>query len=242
LKMAMVVSARRFGPGAATAVLISLLMLIAGIFYGSQRWFEAPRAVVTETAPATPPVQRQPAAARKPERPRATESSAVTAAKTKNVSVVTPERFSDKGSEVAAQKSQAVYVRKQEPAATGQRKSRRVVAPSVRLPNLDFRDNGPTSSPESPIRSYGSPSAVRSSSASPKFFRAADGSGMVMFSDGSIAPTRSYGSSSAADSPSGAPKFFRAADGTRLVKFSDGSVRVLRPGATSARTDDYRQR
>jgi hypothetical protein len=246
LKMAMVVSARRFGPGAATAVLVVLLMVAAGIFYGSQGWFDAPRAVA-EAAPATSPVQRQPAAARKPERPRSTDSSGVTVAKTKNVSEVMPERVSEKGNEVAVQKSQTVYVRKQEPPATEERKSRRVVAPNVRLPNVDFRENLPAPSPQPRTRSYGSSNAADSSRAAdssiaaPKFFRAADGTGMVKFSDGSISRIRTYGSSSAADSPSGAPKFFRAADGTRIVKFSDGSVRVLHPGERSARSDVYRQ-
>jgi hypothetical protein len=241
LKMAMVVSARRFGPGAATAVLVVLLMVIAGVFYGSQRWFDAPPAVVTEAAPVSLPMLRQSAVARKPERSRSIESSGATAAKAKSVNDVTAERFSEKRNEFAPPKPQAVYGRKQGSAATEQRKSRRVDAPNVRLPSVDFRENLPAPSPQSHIRSYGSPNVAESSSEAPKFFRAADGTGMVKFSDGSISQIRSYGSSNAADSQSGAPKFFRAADGTRMVKFSDGSVRVLHPGERSARSDVYRQ-
>jgi serine/threonine protein kinase len=189
LKMALVVSARRFGPGAVTAVLVVLVMVAAGILYGSQRWFNAPRVVVTGAVPATPQLQRQPAVTRKPERPRSTDSSGVTLAKTRNVNDVPAERFSEKRNEVVVPRSQPVSGPKQKSEPSEQRKSRRVNAPSVRLPNLDFRENLPAPSPESHIRSYGSSgssSAAISSSSAPKFFRAADGTRVVKFSDGSV--------------------------------------------------------
>jgi hypothetical protein len=86
-----------------------------------------------------------------------------------------------------------------------------VGAPSIRFPNVDFRDNprenAPAPSPESRLRSAGSPSVAGkpASSVTPK-------------------PA----------SNSGGPKFYRAADGTQIVKFPDGSTQYIRPGQRGA--------
>ncbi|MDQ2938872.1 MAG: serine/threonine protein kinase [Acidobacteriota bacterium] len=240
LKMAMVVSAKRFGPEAVTAVLVLVVLVAGGILYGSQRWFDSPRAVAAEAGANTASVQRQPVATRKPERARPTDSSGVSAAKTRYVSNVTSDRSSEKKNEVAAPKSERVHGRKKESAGTEQRISPRVDAPSVRLPNLEFHENAPAPSPESQLRSYGSSA---SSPAAPKFFRASDGSQIVKFSDGSVRVVHPGARSARNDAyQQRAPKFFRASDGTQVVKFSDDSVRVVRPGARSARDDDYQQR
>ena len=98
---------------------------------------------------------------------------------------------------------------------------RRPGAPSIRLPNPEFRDNAPAPSPDSRIRTFGS------SSAAPKFYRALDGTQSVKFSDGSTRFPDSRIRSSASSTAS--PKFYRAPDGTQIVKFSDGSTRFVRP-------------
>lgn len=208
LEMALVGSAKRFGPAVFTAVLVIVLTVAAGILYGAQRWLQAPAKLADVTSASATAAQRQPAVARKSERVR-TDSSAA-AAKTKNANEgvtagqaneKTTVQINEKGNAASAN-SEAGSTRKQGRLggdAIPRTNRRSVDAPSIRLPNPEFRDNAPAPSPDARIRAYGS------SSAAPR-----------------PAP------------PSDAPQFFRAADGTQIVRFSDGSTQFIRPGQRSS--------
>ena len=215
VNLALVGSAKRFGPAGATAVLALVVTLAAGILYASQRWFPSAEKVT----PATPandtaaPV-RQSASLRKSERVRTADNVGTSPAKPGNVADDSKDRLADTRNDVLVAGSQA----EKRPAAvvkspnisgrppdvrrnTPRNSLQRVGAPSIRFPKPELRFNTPTPSPESRIRSYSSSSAAPSPIA-PKAYRAA-----------SVAP----------------PKFYRAADGTQIVKFSDGSTRFVRP-------------
>lgn len=211
VRMAMVESARRFGPASMTAVFFALLSLGVAVLYGTQRWWpsEAPAAPLSRSAPSA--LQRQPVVAPRSDRPRASESVGMTVPKTRNTNnVATTERPDEKKPVVTEARSIAVP-RSPGSYSAGRRKGRgRIGAPSIRLPNPEFRNNAPEPAPESRVRTY------TSSSARPG-----------TLPDSRI---RRYSPSSAT------PKFFRAPDGTQIVKFSDGSTQFVRPGHHSTRS------
>jgi serine/threonine protein kinase len=236
VNLALVGSAKRFGPAGATAVLAAIVTLAAGILYGSQRWFPTANQVTTATSAGdSAAALRQSAGARKPERVRTPENTGGSAARSTNSTADNKDRLVEKRNEVPVAASQAVRnpsgvnSTKVSESEQGARRSparnnlQRVGAPSIRFPKPELRDNAPTPSPESRIRSYSSSSAAPLAT-SPLFFREADGTQSVKFSDGSIR----YASNGTPSSKS--PKFFRAADGTQIVKFADGSTRLVRPG------------
>ncbi|MFN2493009.1 MAG: serine/threonine-protein kinase [Pyrinomonadaceae bacterium] len=212
LKMEMVVSARRFGPGGATAVLLVLVMLAAGILYGSQRWYGKNRGV--EAASNNLTVQRQSLATRKTERSRSSENPSFAARTRSGVDSNKVDHSSEKRNDAAAPKSTGGSYGLTEPAAPAVRKSRRLDAPSVRFPDPEFRESLPGRTSEAPARSYG-PLRLAHSTA---------------------------GNESSNESSGEAPRFFRSADGTQIVKFSDGSVRVVRPGERSVRPNNSPRR
>src|SRR6185436_16862610 len=85
----------------------------------------------------------------------------------------------------AALKSSSRYVRAEEARSGATRKSLpRPGAPSIRFPKPDFRENLPAPTPVSRLRVY---KLLNDSTtnAPPQFFRAADGTQIVKFSDGS---------------------------------------------------------
>jgi serine/threonine protein kinase len=189
VQLAMVESARRFGPGAMTAVLVSLVMLAAGALYGSPGWFQSnskdssanSAAVVAERSPATSrKVDRQIPA----EKNRAVRSDLVATAAARPAK---EERKRE--APVAAPLRPEVSLRRAQPAVDSKPSSRqRVNPPSIRLPNPEFPSSAPA-------RSNDSPRAFRISSsanvpAGPKFYRAADGTQTVRFSDGSTQVVR----------------------------------------------------
>jgi serine/threonine protein kinase len=215
VNMALVASARRFGPAGATAVLLLVIGLTAGILYGAQTWFpEAGKLNSIKAASETAAAMRDSTSARKP---RANETPVVVAPKIRNeadnriiertseVAAIAPVEKTCRGKacrgpnsqdEAAALKSSNRSVRAEEARSGASRKSLpRPGAPSIRFPKPDFRENPPAPTPVSRVRVYGSHSE------------------------------------SAANAP---PQFFRAADGTQIVKFSDGSTRLIRPGAREA--------
>jgi hypothetical protein len=124
------------------------------------------------------------------------KSDAVVAAKSvveKKLMIVSPAPQAEK--RTVAAKPQAVSNRGQEPPRAAPRKdTRRVGAPNIRFPSFEFRDNAPA--PDARIRTFGSSNASpkdssnaspkSSTSAPPKFYRTADGTQIVKFSDGSI--------------------------------------------------------
>jgi hypothetical protein len=136
----------------------------------------------------------------------------------KKPAVISPTPQVEKKQAVVA-KPQSVSNRSQEPLRAAPRKdTRRVGAPNIRFPNPEFRDNAPAPSPDSRIRSFGSSNSAPkgpsnasqtassnssprgSSNAPPKFFRAADGTQIVKFSDGSTQFVRPGQRSARADS------------------------------------------
>jgi predicted Ser/Thr protein kinase len=140
LKMALVESAKRFGHGAITAVLIVVLTLAGGMLYVSKAWFEP-----VATAPARIPqkemaTQPQTASARRSERPRANENLSVPVTKKRDVSgTVAVERVSEKKQVWAPGTSLPVTGRGQRSAVSEPREPRRrVSAPSIRLPNPEI--------------------------------------------------------------------------------------------------------
>lgn len=215
VQMAMVESARRFGPGAMTAVLVMLVGLGGGVLYAAQNWLRPAVEPTTASSVNTNVAQRQTVATttRKPDRVRTTENARAT----ETGSVVTTKAKTPKddgnNERVAAKKEVASMDPQTGPRRAQQRGDlkpaidlrlpagrRRVSPPSIRLPNPEFRDNPPARPTESP-RAY-------------RVSRVAPGA-----------------------SPAAGPKFFRAADGTQIVKFSDGSTQFVRPLKHSARSD-----
>jgi serine/threonine protein kinase len=93
MKMEMVASGRRFGPGAVTAVLIIVAALAAGLWYASQHWSNESGQVPTSSTN-TAPLDRQSVASRKVEKSRASDSVAVVPLKPR-------ESKSKKGNETA---------------------------------------------------------------------------------------------------------------------------------------------
>ncbi len=174
--IALVGSARRFGPAGATAVLAVTVMLAAGILYGSQKWF--PTEKLQQVAPADAAAAlRQSAAVRKSKsiaEPNDTERTA--------------EKRND-GSVGSTQVQKAPVVVKSPTVSRGvpkitnsvtRKDSHRRSVPSIRLPKLEFNDNAPAPSPDARVRSFRLATVP-----APQFFRAADGTQMVKFSDGS---------------------------------------------------------
>lgn len=205
LKMSLVASARRFGPAGATAVIAIIAILAGGIIYGARRWFPAQEVVTSaaNAAPASAAVSTRQPAAHRSERPRGVDNAEVATAKSADTH--TAERTVEKRSIPVPAKVQTetklawvnataqvekkpLANRKPELLRLAPRKEiRSVGAPNIRFPSLNFRDDSPAPSPDSPVRTMGSSNATpqRLSNASPQFFRAADGTHIVKFSDGS---------------------------------------------------------
>ena len=213
VSMALVASARRFGPAGATAVVALVVTLAAGLLYGSQRWFSSaagltPASAATDTAAAL----RQSAAVHKSERAR-TENVSAAPAKLKSSTDDGKDRLAEKQRNVevataqsekrpAAAKSPTVFAREPELRRAPSRSiPQRVGAPSIRFPKPELRDNTPTPSPVSRNRNYSNSSGRPALFPQPTFARVSNS----------------------------APKFYRAADGTQIVKFSDGSTRWVHP-------------
>ncbi|HEV7682447.1 MAG TPA: serine/threonine-protein kinase [Pyrinomonadaceae bacterium] len=206
VNIALVGSARRFGPAGATVVLALLVAVAAGLMFASQRWIPSADAVTTATS-ATDTAEAL--RARKSERARSAENAGAVTPKPANsaekerpaqanVAPVANSQTEKRSiAEVKSAAGRGLETRKTTPRNTLQR----VGAPSIRFPKPELRDNGPTPSPESRIRNYSSSSAAPLSVTRPSFTRVSSLS----------------------------PKFYRAADGTQIVKFSDGSTRWVHP-------------
>lgn len=183
LEMALVGSAKRFGPAVFTAILVIVLTLAAGILYGSQRWFQSPAEIADVTSANIAAAQRQSAVARKTERPRDLSSTSVVPARAITESDNNGEkanRENEAPSADSASDSKGGSGLESEATQKEPRKVRnKVDAPSIRLPNPDVTEDTAALSPDDPgIRAYGS-------NPPPQFFRAADGTLIVRFSDGS---------------------------------------------------------
>ena len=208
VNIALVGSAKRFGPAGATMVLALLVALAAGLMFASQRWNLSADEVTTATsATETADALR----ARKSERTRSAENAGPVNAKPANSTEkehpaqanITPVASAQtEKKSIVEVKSANVVGRAQETRKAAPRNTlQRVGAPSIRFPNPELRDNAPTPSPESRSRNYSSSNAAPMKVTRPTFARVASMS----------------------------PKFYRAADGTQIIKFSDGSTRWVHP-------------
>jgi hypothetical protein len=234
--MSLVASERRFGPGGATAVLAIVLMFLAGVLYVAQRLFPSLDEAVTP--PGAAAVLPQTLTTRKSERSRTTDNVGTTSAKI-NVGgdASTEQTAGEKRTQGESAKSQIEKItaevakpqtasgRVQGTSGGATRKPTRPGAPSIRLPNPEFRDNAPAPSPDARVRTSGT------SSAAPRFYRSVDGTEFVKFSDGSTQVVESRVRKSA--SSRATPRFYRLADGTQIVQFPDGSTRLIRPAQGS---------
>lgn len=189
VQMAIVESARRFGPGAMTVVVVVLVALAGGVLYGSPGWFKSAGKDAAAN-PATNVTAERASSTRKPDRSHVSDKFRPMKRES--------ELESGTKSARADNKTEATVVKREVPAASSrsqtslpQRQSSRrprVNPPSIRLPNPEFRDNAPARSTESP-RAYRM-SSHNMPVASPKFYRAADGTQIVKFPDGTTRVVR----------------------------------------------------
>jgi serine/threonine protein kinase len=208
-RLAMVESQRRFGPAAIAALLLIVGGVAFAIFYNSQERTSTTSntnaAVVKvadthEPAPASPKADRaavgnravsnakREASGREQANERANEKKkeaydrerAAELAIEKKREAKDRERASEKKKEGVPMNSRAAVIKWQKAANTQQARPRRSLdAPALRLPNPELGNNLSAPSSESGTRAFGSATSA------PKFFRAADGTLTVKFSDGS---------------------------------------------------------
>lgn len=191
VQMAMVESARRFGPGALTVVLVLLVALAGGVLYGSPGWFYSTDNEAAASSSASKETsERSPAPARKPDRaPISDKSRAVKSDDDLTVRTKAAKNSEKSEQIVPKREAKSAKPQSQTPSQPKQSSGRpRVTAPSIRLPNPEFRDNAPERATESP-RAY-QMSSYNQSIASPKFYRAADGTQIVKFPDGTTRVVR----------------------------------------------------
>ena len=167
VNLAMVASARRFGPGGLTVVLLMAGAIAAGVVYAAPRWFSS-----VETLPAQTSASSSLPATRKLVRSNA-QPTAVP--KTRNQSESAGENKTT--ARETRPEVQMTPKRATEETSPPKRVRRKVGAPSIRLPEPSFGE--PTAALRPQLRSS-------NSSPAPQFFRAADGSHIVKFSDGTI--------------------------------------------------------
>jgi serine/threonine protein kinase len=196
LNIALVGSAKRFGPAGATAILALTVALAAGILYGSQRWFPSVAASSVLASDDAATTMRQPAGSHKSDRTKTSDVAAAVAPRTKNaLDDSKPGQAEKSRNDIAAvgqTDKKAALLKSFEAGREPVEHSRtilrnntpRVGAPSIRFPQPELRDNSPMPTPELRNRSYGSSSAAPRNVAPPKFYRGADGTQFVTFSDG----------------------------------------------------------
>ena len=154
VNMALVGSAKRFGPAGATAVLAAVVALAAGILYASERWFPSANQLTTATSASdTAAALRQSASVRKSERVRTPDN--VSGSTTRSInSAVEKKNDVPVATSKADKNSSGVNPPKISSSEQGARRSPsrnnlpRVGAPSIRFPKPELRDNVPTSAPE----------------------------------------------------------------------------------------------
>jgi hypothetical protein len=132
LRLDMVVSKKRFGPGAATVILMSTLGLGAGALYGSQRWLQA-----LDVSSAVPALSlKQSATSRRIEKPRGPQAMEVSSPKVKHGVDNDSARAAEKSD--AEERSSNRVPREKQPTKRVYRY--RIEAPSIRMPNPEPRD------------------------------------------------------------------------------------------------------
>ncbi len=217
MKMPMVASATRFGPGAMTAVFIIVAALVAGLWYASQHWSKAPSQVPGSSTAA--PLERQTVASRKVEKSRTQDNAAVAPLKPREQSESKKANETEKKPVANPQSSPSP--RNLRRSITPRENRRRLNAPSIRLPRPEVAETYRMTSFNGGYRNPGRSNPVPSTRLSRP--EVAETYRLTSFNVGYRNPGR-YNP---------APRFYRASDGTRIVKFPDGSSRVIRPGQRS---------
>jgi hypothetical protein len=166
----MVASARRFGPGGLTAVVLIVCALAAGALYASPSLFGSAAAVTSAAQTKTPLTERQ-----KAERSRPSSQQPIAPVKPKNQSDANVTEKITAKKDGAVESKDAPKREVEEPRKTPRTRGK-IGAPSIRLPEPNFGEPTAALGPEA--RSY------RSTNPAPQFFRAADGTHIVKFSDG----------------------------------------------------------
>jgi hypothetical protein len=206
-RLAMVESQRRFGPAAIAALLLIAGVVAFAIFYNSQERSStngdssAAVARVPDTREPTPASAKadrtavnnralsntkREASDREQANERANEKKKDASDRERAAQLVNEnkkeakdrERANEKKKETAPMNSRSAVLKWQK-AANAKQARRSVDAPALRLPNPEFANNLSAPSNESGTRGFGSATSA------PKFFRAADGTLTVKFSDGS---------------------------------------------------------
>src|SRR5688572_18097782 len=187
INLAMVASARRFGPGGLTVVLLIVGWIAAGVVYAAPNWFSSVDTLSSQaSASSAVPAARNAAsgvpAGRKPVQPVRSNLQPTAVTKTRNQTAPAVENK-------AIARETKLEVRTAPKRATVQKSSpppsrvrRKVGAPSIRLPDPSFGEPTAALSPQS--RSANTSPA--NASPAPQLFRRADGSHIVKFSDGTI--------------------------------------------------------
>lgn len=195
VEMAMVESARRFGPGAMTAVLVALVVLAGSVMYASPEWFQANATQSPANSENVLIAERSAASPRKSERSSSSEKARAVKVESAVAEKPRPAKEESRNEPVVARREVSAAnlpsaVRRAgaraEPKSLSVRP--RVNPPSIRLPNPAFPANPPARATESP-RAY----RMSSNAApvdGPKFYRAADGTQIVKFSDGTTRVVR----------------------------------------------------
>jgi serine/threonine protein kinase len=192
VNMALVASARRFGPAGATAVLALMIALTAGILYGSQAWFPSADAskankTVNSLNDNTTALRDAPAV----RKARVNDNPVAVSPRLKTSDVDSRAGKADEVASASPAEKRSATWRSQDRSARGEkiqsgasRKNlQRVGAPSIRFPKPEL-GNAPAPTPISRSRIYGA-SSMTTVATAPRFYRAADGTQIVKFSDGS---------------------------------------------------------
>lgn len=181
VKMQMVASARRFGPGAMTVVLILVGALASGILYASQNWSEVSSQLETTKVTNGATLERQGAATRKSEKPKTNENVGGISSVTREHSetkVENSKKLQPLEKPSTRDASRGTPANSKAPLLQPQKRNR-PSAPSIRFPKPEIADNMRMTSHDTGVRKYGS------SHAPPRFFRSADGTLTIQFPDGS---------------------------------------------------------
>jgi serine/threonine protein kinase len=152
LQLALVGSAKRFGHGAITAVLVIVLSLGGGILYGARGLF-ASAGAVSETSRATLATQPSSGSARRTDRARLSDNSNAASRRRETDSNVDSERVSERQRTSAPDQPEVRTPNTSARTATPRSNRRSVNAPHLRLPNPEI-DDASAPAADAPRRVY----------------------------------------------------------------------------------------
>ena len=152
MQLALVGSAKRFGHGAITAVLVIALSLSGGILYGARGLF-ASAGAVSETSRATMATQPASGSARRTDRARLSDNSNAASRRRETNSNVDSASVSERQRTSASDQSEVPTPNPSARTATPRSVRRSVSAPHLRLPNPEI-DDASSPAADAPRRVY----------------------------------------------------------------------------------------